>query len=332
MPHGRNHDQIVRIRGRQFPYLEKRRVGSTTYFLLEQIGSTLRQRFKAFDPKAGPGGSYVLLQDWTDEPGSEQYLKVIWKLKDDGFPRVINYQRTSEGFVCILTWIDGISLEEYLKNIRTSRRPPVDATEAVRLIHGLANSVSRLSGRLGLTHGDIQPANIILTQNTSRLVLIDFGSASSTQALNERTEGDGRHRYYAAPEQWIENSPVRFHADQFSVSAIFYELLTQQIPYEGMGGRAGRPSHIAENNGRLKPPSDLSQSCRNLPRSLRQRLDDVVCKGLALKPEDRFASPRQWVDELFQIQARLRLTPDLSQTDGVLTQVIEWIIRHTIKR
>jgi eukaryotic-like serine/threonine-protein kinase len=194
------------------------------------------------------------------------------------------------------------------------------------LIHGLANGVCRLHKNTGVSHGDIQPANLILTSRTSRLMLIDFGSAWTVQTSALRTEGDGHHMNYAAPEVWNLKQPAGWHSDQFSVSVILYHLLTGEIPYPGLGRQSDYPNAIDEMQRALKPPSDLSQPCAALPRSLRLQLDDLVCRGLALTPEGRFQDRHKWLNEFFELHAKLRLTPQLPPIPNFLTRVIERIV------
>jgi len=94
------------------------------------------------------------------------------------------------------------------------------------------------------------------------LQLIDFGSAWTTR----RTEGDGHHRCYAAPELQIGSTRVTLASDQFSVSVLLFELLTLQLPYGGLGGKAGRPEFLPRTADTLVPPSQISPSCEQLPR------------------------------------------------------------------
>ena len=146
-------------------------------------------------------------------------------------------ERHGNDVEAVFTWIDGITLAEYLENIRKGRRPPVSPREAVRLIHGLANAVSKLHNKEQIAHGDIQPPNVIVTDHPSRLILIDFGSAWPTEQSAFREAGDGLHRCYAPPELQREGRLSGFSADQFSVSVLFYELLTLQLPMMVWEGR-----------------------------------------------------------------------------------------------
>jgi serine/threonine protein kinase len=317
----------IRIHGKRRSFLECRRVRRRDYYLLERLGSPLRDRYKAFDPLAGPEGDFFQVQDWPGGAATEQHLRILKRLKDDAFPRVVEWDRHGRGYSCALTWVSGISLAEYFKLLRSGRQPPIDPGEAVRLIRGLAHAVCQLHSQLRICHGDIQPANVVITAHPSRLVLIDFGSAWTAEAGLLRVDGDGRHPCYSAPESAPSSTPVGFHADQFSVSVLFYELLTQQLPYAGLGGKAGRPEFIGQAPQSLRPPSEFSKACGNLPRSLRQRLDVLIARGLALQPEKRFPDRGAWLDELFEVFARFRLAPKLPPVENALTRLMEWFVK-----
>jgi serine/threonine protein kinase len=330
MPHRSGQPDVaptVRIRGREQPYLTCRQVRRRRYYLLHPVGSPLRERYAAFDPLAGPGGDFFQVQMWPPGAETDQFLRVLRRLKDDAFPRVVEWSRDGGTTVCVLTWTEGVSLADYFATLRAGRRPPVDPGQAARLIGGLANGVSRLHQSLRIGHGDIQPANVVITSHPSRLALIDFGSACTAEAGAQRIEGDGRHPCYSAPELHAPATPVTFAADQFSVSVLFYELLTQQVPYGGFGGKAGRPEYRQQAAQALLPPSAVSAACRQLPRSLQRRLDDVVLRGLALEPAARFPDRHVWLQELFETQARFRLTSELPAMENLLTRVLQWFVR-----
>ena len=317
----------IRVRGRWQPYLEKRRIGRRDLFLMEEIGGPFRQRYRAFDPRSGPEGDFFLVQRLLHGPWLDQRLRVLRRLKHDHFPRLWEWQHHRDGIDVVLSWIDGISLNAYFENIREQRRPAVDPSQAIRLIHGLANGVVYLHRQSQIVHGDIQPANVIITSHPSRLVLIDFGSAWTTQTAMFRGEGDGHHRAYAAPELQQGATPVGFHADQFAVTVLLFELLTGVLPYEGLGGRAGRDEHADATHDGLKLPSQVNGDLRRLPRSLRDGLDQLCRTGLSLNPGLRYQSHSEWLDALFAVMAQFRLGPELSPTVKWLSRVVEWFAK-----
>ena len=315
------------VDGRRRAYLDRCQVRRREYFLLERIGGPFRESYLAFDPLSGPGGDHFVFQSLPAGPATEQRLRVFRRLKDDGFPRAVEWERRKGRVDLVLTWTAGITLAEYLEHVRAGRRPPVDPGQAVRLIHGLANGVAHLHRRLQIAHGDIQPPNVIISSQPSRLRLIDFGSAWTSDWTTLRSEGDGLHRCYAAPELQNGSTPVGFAADQFSVMVLLFELLTLQLPYGGLGGKAGRDDFARRAAQSLTPPSQLADTCRQLPRSLRDRLDALVLCGLALAPDQRYSDPHRWLGDLHDLSARFRVTPELPPVENALTRVIEWFVK-----
>ena len=311
-------------------YLERRQILRRGYFLLEQVGNPSRKNFKAFDPLAGPGGSFFLVQSLPWTKTTDQLLRVVRRLKNDSFPRVVEWEKHEDRIDVASNWFDGITLEEYLQNIRNGG-PRVEPSHAVRLVKGLVHAVSQLHLHMQVTHGDIRPPNVIVSSRPARLHLIDFGSAWTTDWTTQRTEGDGHQRCYAAPELQSGNTVVSPACDVFSLSVLLFELLTTELPYDGIGGKAGRPEHISKAGNTLVPPSHLSESCRNLPRSLRCKLDDIVLRGLSFDPDVRFANHTAWKNEWDELSSEFRskprMTPGETWITGVGTRIGKWMSR-----
>lgn len=321
----RQAEQTIRIRGKRTPYLERVRIRRRDYFLLEEVGNALRRRYRAFSPDHGPDGAFFLIQRWPRDARAERQLKILSRLKIDSLPRIWDWQPTADGFDIALTWVDGITLADYFRNIRSKHRPAVTAFEALRLTHGLANAVCNLSHTLQLAHRDIQPTNVIITAHSSRLVLIDFGSACTQQMQCDSFDGDGRNRCYAAPEFKTQVTPVGFLADQFSVMVLFYELLTMTMAYD-IGGKAGWPEFSAQCRDSFVAPSRRLADRRKLPRSLLDGLDRIASRGLALDPGERYPDRHVWLDDLSELMARFRLSPKPPSIERLLTRVVEWFV------
>ena len=187
--------------------------------------------------------------------------------------------------------------------------------------HGLA----QLHRRHAIVHGDIKPANLILARNPSRLVMIDFGSAWGIERTARRDAGDGLSRAYAAPELQSRTQIADFRSDQFSASAILYELLTLERPYDSLGGQAGRPEFAERMKDKLTLPSRLSPDLARLPGPFWTELDRAVRTGLSLDAESRYSTPGVWLDQLDRVVIAMQPGPGLTPLNARLTRVVSWL-------
>ena len=116
-----------------------------------------------------------------------------------------------------------------------------------------------------------QPANIVITAGSKQLVLVDFGSAWPVEESAVKAPGDGVTQPYAAPERLAKHAVEDFRSDVFSLSVVAYEMLTLEIPFDGLGGQAGLPNLVAEAEKSYRPPSGFVPRADRLPSETGQR-------------------------------------------------------------
>jgi len=317
----------IRFGGREYPVLDRLRIGRRTYLLLDHISRGGRERYLAYDPSAGPGGDFRAVLILPRSSAAVRHARVLKRLSvnNENVPRIFDYQAQRDRLVMVLDWIRGVTLDDYLEKVKSGDRQPPSPYEALRLVRGLAHGLYHFHHSRQVNHGDIKPENLILTSQRPRLVTIDFGSAWFAQDTINRSPGDGFSPAYGAPELQDRRSFVDFRADQFSASVVLFELITLQLPYDHLGGKAGRREWIAIARDKLMPPSRLASDSKRLPRSLWEGIDRVVLTGLALDPEDRYPTPRAWLDELDQVYAQMRHESHLSSAEVWLTRAVAWV-------
>jgi predicted ATPase/class 3 adenylate cyclase len=124
-------------------------------------------------------------------------------------------------YVLVMDWVDGPTLAERLAD------GPLDYDECIRILSTLANAIDHLHGHEPpVVHGDIKPANVILSARGP--VLVDFGVVG--------TELGAGTPAFSAPE--AAHAPPSPASDVYAIAATAHTLL------EGCPPSAGRAPEL----------------------------------------------------------------------------------------
>ena len=118
------------------------------------------------------------------------------------------------GSCIVMEWIDGCTLEEFIKAGNTSsqlcEKIICEICDALEYIH-----------RKQIIHRDLKPENIMITHNGQNVKIIDFGlSDADSYGIFKAPAGT---RHYAAPEL-ITGEPVDARCDIWSLGVIIDEI------------------------------------------------------------------------------------------------------------
>ncbi|MBM7808179.1 serine/threonine-protein kinase [Geodermatophilus bullaregiensis] len=159
---------------------------------------------------------------------------------------------------------------------------PMDPRRAVSIVSQTARALDAAHAD-GLVHRDVKPSNVLLTGSGEDefVYLVDFGIARSTtdaQGPSLTQTGAALGSFdYMAPERFLEK-PIDRRVDVYALACVLFECLTARRPFTGDGLATLMYAHL---NTTPQPPSVLRPG---LPRAL----DDVVLKGLAKEPDERY--------------------------------------------
>lgn len=158
------------------------------------------------------------------------------------------------------------------------------AEEMCAILNAVAGALDYAHDR-GLLHRDVKPANILLAHfdghsgaDERRILLADFGVARHLGDISGITQTNVAVGTvaYAAPEQ-LAGSNIDGRADQYALAATAFHLLTGMPPFHNPNPVAVISQHLHDEPPRV---SDYRPELAHL--------DDVFCKALAKRPEDRF--------------------------------------------
>ena len=142
-----------------------------------------------------------------------------------------------------------------------------------------------------IVHLDVKPGNILFT-GEGQPVLADFGTASLLPPHG--TVNILAHSAYSAPELFTEDTSPDIRADQYSLAACFYELMTS-YPWNTISGKVGE-AHAGE----------LLASLAQKEKALRC-VSCLLVQNLSQKREERSLSPEAWLTGMNHALRRNRI-------------------------
>jgi serine/threonine protein kinase len=172
-----------------------------------------------------------------------------------------------------------------------SREGVLPAARTAAIISSVASALDA-AHEAGLVHRDVKPANILVDTRPGRsdhVYLSDFGlSKGAFSSVSATSPGFFLGTVgYSAPEQ-MRTMTVDGRADQYALACVAFTLLAGRGPFERAEPAAMMWAHVSE------PPPSLCALRSELPSAV----DHVLARALAKKPDDRYATCREFAETL----------------------------------
>jgi hypothetical protein len=170
----------------------------------------------------------------------------------------------------VMEYVDGRTLEKVLDD------GPLPLEKVALWATDLAAAIAR-AHRAKVIHGDIKPANILITRD-GQVKLGDFGIARFATQVSNSGVLMGTPAYLS-PEQ-IQGNAQDTRSDLFSLGIILYQMTTGVQPFSGSSVSAVCAQIVA-----IMPPPPSHHN-----PSLPTAFDRIVMRCLAKDPADRYAT------------------------------------------
>jgi serine/threonine protein kinase/formylglycine-generating enzyme required for sulfatase activity len=204
--------------------------------------------------------------------------------KLDEQPNIVRLRHigSSDDFPCyvVLNYIDGLDLKKRMDSSRLS------IAEGAELVASVAEALHYVH-RHGVVHRDIKPSNILL-DSRGKPYVADFGLALKEESLGSGPRYAGTYPYMSPEQARGEGHRVDGRSDIFSLSVVFYELLTGRRPFRGRS-RQELLEQITTHEPR--PP-------RQFDDAIPKELERICLKALSKRASERYTTAGDIAEEL----------------------------------
>ena len=226
-----------------------------------------------------------------DEGFRERFVRearIVAEIKHPNIVPIYDAGEWQGDLYIAMRYIEGDDLRALLR-----ARGVIQPEEACAIGVQIASALDA-AHRSNVVHRDVKPGNILLDAGAEPdsppiAFLSDLGLGKRMGAQNSVTSSGELIGTidYMAPEQ-ISGSPIDGRADVYSLACVLFECLAGSAPYVRENKAAVLWAHLNDEVPRA------SESNPSLPKTI----DEVLARGMAKQPEDRFGTARDLVTAL----------------------------------
>ena len=279
---------------------QRRRAWATVSISAERLNLALAGRYRV-EREIGSGGmaTVYLANDCKHDRsvalkvmhpelsailGSERFLReisIIAKLNHPHILALYDSGQAEDLLYYVMPLVRGESLRA-----RLNREGTIALAEAISIARDVADALG-YAHRQGIVHRDVKPENILLAEGHA--LVTDFGIAKAVSTATEealtRTGFPLGTPGYMSPEQAAAGLDLDERTDIYSLACVVYELLLGNTPSRWITDGELRAECF------LKAPRSHRDRLAGMP----QNVERTLVRALAVDPEERFATPAEFV-------------------------------------
>lgn len=204
-------------------------------------------------------------------------FNTLFKLNHENLTTVYEFRTSEKGIpYFIMEFIEGKEITQITFEIEKLYKFLRQIFSVLKYVHSN-----------GIIHGDIKPANILVTKH-GEIKILDFGLS---HRINEfRSENISGTIEYLPPEI-LKGQPFSFQTDLYSIGIVLYEILVGELPYSGEDFFS---EFIGKNTNPVTSPFDKN-------KSVPQKLSEIVMKLIERDASIRYQTINEVIEDLNKI-------------------------------
>jgi len=211
--------------------------------------------------------------------------EVLAQLEHPSIPTIYDYFIESGRYYLVMKWIGGGDLAEQMR----MQGGTVDEVAVTRWAIQICDVLHYIhSQKPPIIYRDLKPANLMLDDRTTRVMLVDFGIARIVRPTEKGVTAIGTMGY-APPELFA--GKVEPRSDIYSLGATMFHMLTGADPQDN-------PLLIFDFAKNPRPTE--------INPVITPAMERILERAVAYKPEDRHGSALEMMRVLEEHQSRLQ--------------------------
>ncbi|VAX37406.1 Serine/threonine protein kinase [hydrothermal vent metagenome] len=214
-------------------------------------------------------------------------------LKHENIVAVYEAGEAAGRFYIALEYIDGKDVLQILR-----KEGVMSVKRSVDIVKQTAQALQHAFEQ-NIVHRDIKPSNLLI-DSKGVLKLTDMGLARTMdESAQTQITRDGTTVGtvdYMSPEQARDSKAADIRSDLYSLGCTWYQMLTLKVPF-GEGSMTNKLNAHATQS----PPD---------PRAINDKIPEamvaVIHRMLAKKPDDRYQTPQEFIDDLAKVPLKQR--------------------------
>lgn len=202
---------------------------------------------------------------------------VVASLRHNHIVEIHDYAEFHGTPYIVMEYVPGGTLHDRLQ------QGPLSLRRTNKYLHQIADALHD-AHRQNLVHRDVKPSNLLLSEDSERVYLADFGIVRVVSGITAGLTAAIGTVSYMAPEQFAGR--VKPATDIYALACTTFELVTSTPPYQGT------TAEIIHGHCHAPIPQLAERSATPLPSALQQ----VFERALAKQPDDRYPTATAFAD------------------------------------
>ena len=230
----------------------------------------------------------------------QQEYQLAHTLDLEGVITAYNWEQYHNTFVIVFEDFGGISLQELMAQRQFS------LVEFLQVAIKIVQALGTLH-EAQIIHKDINPSNLVFNPATGELKIIDLGIATVLTEENPFPHNpnvlEGTLAYISPEQTGRMNRSLDYRTDFYSLGVTFYELLTNQLPFDSTDTLELVYCHLARQPNHLRSWQD---------QTIPPVVAELVMKLMAKTAESRYQSAWGLVADLQECLRQLKTTSEIA--------------------